>query len=168
MPLFTPRLMIDKMIDLDESFFASIGCKAVLLDVDNTMTTHDNPVPASGVTEWLDRMKMAGIRFIIVSNNNEERVAPFAKLIGVDFVSKGAKPLPKGYREACRRLGVQPEETAAIGDQIFTDMIGGNLLGAYTVLTVPYKYESTFFFKLKRFFEKPFIAAYKRRVAKKK
>ena len=154
------------MIDLDESFFESIGCKAVLLDVDNTMTTHDNPVPAEGVVEWLERMKLAGIRFVIVSNNNKERVMPFAKLIGVDFVSKGAKPLPKGYKRACERLKIKPCEAVAIGDQIFTDIIGGNLLGAYTVLTVPYKYEDTLFFKFKRLMEKPFIASYKRKAAK--
>lgn len=154
------------MIDLDEDFFASLGCKAVLLDVDNTMTTHDNPVPAEGVVEWLERMKNAGIRFIVVSNNSEERVAPFAKLIEVDFVSKGAKPLPKGYRIACERLDIKPCEAVAIGDQIFTDIIGGNLLGAYTVLTVPYKYEDTLFFKFKRLMEKPFIAFYKRKAAK--
>lgn len=167
MPLFKPRLMADKMIDLDIDFFRSVGCKAILLDVDNTMTTHDNPTPAEGVIEWIDEMKSHGLKLIIVSNNSAERVAPFAEKIGLDFVAKGAKPLAKGFREACRRIDVKPKEAVAIGDQIYTDIIGGNLLGAYTVLTVPYELEDKAFFKVKRFLEKPVIASYKRKAKRK-
>ncbi len=166
MPLLKPRLMVDKMIELDIDFFRSVGCKAILLDVDNTMTTHDNPIPATGVTEWIDTMKSHGLKLIIVSNNSAERVAPFADKIGVDFVAKGAKPLAKGFREACKRIDVSPKEAVAVGDQIFTDIIGGNLLGAYTVLTVPYELENKAFFKFKRAMEKPVIASYKRKAKK--
>ncbi len=167
MPLLKPRLMVDKMIDLDMEFFRAIGCKAILLDVDNTMTTHDNPTPAYGVIEWIDKMKSNGLNLIIVSNNSAERVAPFAEKIGLDFVAKGAKPLAKGFKEACRRIGVKPKEAVAIGDQIYTDIIGGNLLGAYTILTVPYELEDKAFFKFKRAMEKPVIASYKRKAKKK-
>ncbi len=167
MPLFKPCFMADKMIDLDIDFFRDLGCKALLLDVDNTMTTHDNPTPAEGVIEWIDRMKSYGLKLIIVSNNYPERVSPFAEKIGLDFVARGAKPLAKGYKEACRRLGIKPKEAVAIGDQIYTDIIGGNLLGAYTVLTVPYEAENKIFFKVKRFLEKPVIASYKRKEKKK-
>ncbi len=167
MPLLKPCLMVDKMIDLDMDFFRSVGCKAILLDVDNTMTTHDNPTPAEGVMEWIDSMKNNGLKLIIVSNNSAERVAPFAEKIGLDFVAKGAKPLAKGFKEACRRIGVKPKEAVAIGDQIYTDIIGGNLLGAYTVLTVPYELEDKAFFKFKRALEKPVIASYRRKAARK-
>lgn len=167
MPLFKPCFMTDKMIDLDIEFFRSLGCKAILLDVDNTMTTHDNPTPAEGVVEWIESMKDNGLKLIIVSNNSAERVAPFAEKIGLDFVAKGAKPLAKGFREACSRIGVKPREAVAIGDQIYTDIIGGNLLGAYTILTVPYELEDKAFFKVKRFLEKPVIASYKRKVKRK-
>ncbi len=167
MPLLKPCLMVDKMIDLDMEFFRSVGCKAILLDVDNTMTTHDNPTPAQGVMEWIDSMKNNGLKLIIVSNNSAERVAPFAEKIGLDFVAKGAKPLAKGFKEACRRIGVKPKEAVAIGDQIYTDIIGGNLLGAYTVLTVPYELEDKAFFKFKRAMEKPVISSYRRKAARK-
>ncbi len=167
MPLLKPRLMVDKMIDLDMDFFRSVGCKAILLDVDNTMTTHDNPTPAEGVMEWIDSKKNNGLKLIIVSNNSAERVAPFAQKIGLDFVAKGAKPLAKGFKEACRRIDVKPKEAVAIGDQIYTDIIGGNLLGAYTVLTVPYELEDKAFFKFKRALEKPVIASYRRKTARK-
>lgn len=163
MPLFAPRLMLGKMIDITPELLRSLGISALLLDIDNTMTTHDNPVPAGGVTEWIALMKGEGFALVVVSNNSEERVAPFADLIGLDFVSHGRKPLPSGFRTACQRLGIKPREAAVVGDQIFTDILGGNLLGAYTILTEPYELEEMPFFKVKRALEKPVIRGYKRR-----
>ena len=163
MPLFAPRLMLGKMIDITPELLRTLGIEALLLDIDNTMTTHDNPVPAPGVAEWIERMKAEGFTLVVVSNNSEERVAPFAQLIGLDFVSKGRKPLPSGFRKACRRLGIEPRHAAVVGDQIFTDILGGNLLGAYTILTEPYQLEAMPFFKVKRALEKPVIRGYRRR-----
>lgn len=163
MPLLSPRLMSGKMIDLTPALLRELGITALLLDVDNTMTTHDNPVPAEGVVEWISRMKAEGFSLIIVSNNSEERVRPFADLVGLDFVSKGRKPLPGGFRRACERLGISPRKAAVVGDQIYTDILGGNLLGAYTILTEPYQPEDTSFFRLKRRLERPVIRGYRRR-----
>ena len=150
MALFKPRMQVGKMIDLTPEQLRDAGIKALLLDIDNTMTTHDNPVPAEGVTEWIERMKSQGFLLMVVSNNTGERVSRFSDLLGLDYEVKAAKPLPYGFRRACGRLGVKPEEAAVIGDQLFTDMLGGNLLGAYTVLTEPYEPESMTFFKFKR------------------
>lgn len=150
MAFFKPRMRIGKMTDLTPEMLRSAGIRALLLDIDNTMTTHDNPVPAEGVREWLDRMKAEGFLLMIVSNNNGERVRKFSGLLGLDFEGKARKPLPTGFRRACRRLGIRPKEAAVIGDQIFTDIIGGNLLGAYTIMTELYEPEPMLFFKFKR------------------
>ena len=150
MALFKPKMRIGKMIDLTPQILNDAGVRALLLDIDNTMTTHDNPVPADGVTEWIEMMKSEGFLLMVVSNNTGERVSRFSNLLGLDYEVKAAKPLPYGFRRACDRLGIRPEEAAVIGDQLFTDMMGGNLLGAYTVLTEPYELESMKFFKFKR------------------
>ena len=150
MALFKPKMRIDKMIDITPEMLNAVGIKALLLDIDNTMTTHDNPVPAEGVTEWIARMKSQGFMLMVVSNNNGERVSKFSDLLELDYEVKAGKPLPSGFKRACARLGVRPKDVAVIGDQLFTDMLGGNLLGAYTVLTEPYELESMKFFKFKR------------------
>ena len=69
MALFKPRMRVGKMIDLTPEQLRDAGIKALLLDIDNTMTTHDNPVPAEGVTEWIERMKSQGFLLMVVSNN---------------------------------------------------------------------------------------------------
>ena len=150
MAFFKPKMRIDKMIHITPEMMNSVGAKALLLDIDNTMTTHDNPVPAEGVREWIDRMKSQGFSLMVVSNNNGERVRKFSELLGLAFEGSAKKPLPTGFRRACKRLGIKPVESAVVGDQLFTDMLGGNLLGAYTVLTEPYELESMKFFKIKR------------------
>lgn len=150
MALFKPKMRIDKMIDITPEMLFTFGIKALLLDIDNTMTTHDNPVPAEGVPEWIIRMKSLGFMLMVVSNNNGERVRKFSELLGLEFEGSAKKPLPFGFRHACNRLGIKPNEAAVVGDQLFTDMLGGNLLGAYTVLTEPYELESMKFFKIKR------------------
>ena len=111
------------------------GAKAVLIDADNTLAFHDSQQPYPGVTGWIKDIIAAGIPMIIISNNSAERVRPFAESLGLPFIEKSAKPLPKGFRRACARLGVSQRETAVIGDQIFTDVVGGNLIGAKVFLT---------------------------------
>lgn len=150
MAIFKPKMRIGKMIDLTPEMLRGAGVGALLLDIDNTMTTHDNPVPADGVTEWIDFMKSQGFLMMIVSNNNGERVRKFSELLDLEFEGNAKKPLPLGFRRACERLRVKPKETAVIGDQIFTDIIGGNLLGAFTIMTEIYEPEPMSFFKFKR------------------
>lgn len=154
MALFKPRKRIRKMIEITPDLLHAAGVKALLLDIDNTMTTHNNPMPADGVTEWIEKMKSAGFKMMVVSNNNGERVRKFSELVGLEFEGAAKKPLPSGFKRACLRLGIRPNEAAVVGDQIFTDILGGNLMGAYTMLTVPYQLESSKLFKIKRFFER--------------
>lgn len=130
------------------------GAKAVLIDADNTLAFHDSQQPYPGVTGWIKNIIAAGIPMIIISNNSAERVRPFAESLGLPFIEKSAKPLPKGFRRACERLGVSPRETAVIGDQIFTDVVGGNLIGAKVFLTEPLGPETDGFIKFKRHLEK--------------
>ena len=102
-------------------------------------------------------MKAAGIKLLIVSNNHAPRVTPFAEMLGLDFVPEGAKPLPKGYNIAVKKFGMPKNTVCAIGDQIFTDILGANLAGIKSIFVYPIEFESGFFFKIKRFFERPLL-----------
>ena len=157
MPLLYPELLRNRITDITLEDLRALGVKGLLLDVDNTLTTHNNPVPAEGVPEWIRTMQEAGLTLTILSNNYRERVEPFAKQLGLPFVSMAAKPLPFGVGRACRKLKIRRKETALIGDQIFTDMICGNLAGVYTVLVEPYELETTRSFRIRRRLEKPVI-----------
>lgn len=153
MGIFKPNYFYDKIWDIPVSFLIENNFKCLLLDVDNTLTTHDNPEPRQEAITWLNEVKKAGIIPVVVSNNTEPRVAPFAKRIGAEFVSHAKKPLDKGTKEAVKLTGISKKQMLVIGDQIFTDILFGKWSGVKTVLVEPFELEEMPFFKVKRFFE---------------
>lgn len=155
--LFRPTAAFRRVTDITPSFLRKFKIKGLILDLDNTLTTHDNPKPADGVLDWIGVMKNEHIKLIIVSNNHPPRVKPFADMLGLEFVSEGRKPLSKGFREAAGRLGLKKPEIAAVGDQIYTDVLGANLARLKCLYVSPIEHEKTFFFKLKRKLEIPFL-----------
>jgi len=148
-----------KTVHITPAFLKKHGIKGLILDVDNTLTTHDHPVPAEGIPEWIATMKKSGIKLMIVSNNRAERVKPFAEMLGLDFVSKGAKPMKKGYVRAMEKMGLSPSETAAVGDQLFTDIWGANFSKVTSIFVQPIEPEGKKerFIRFKRVIEKPFL-----------
>lgn len=159
---FIPDIMIDKIWDIDDNIIDKFKIKGFILDIDNTLTNHNDPVPDERVLKWLSDIKNKNMPLIIVSNNREERVSKFADNLSLPFVYKAGKPKSKGLLQALSIMGISKEETAVIGDQIFTDILGGNSAGMITVLVAPFYAEKMLFFKIKRFFEKPFIKLYKK------
>lgn len=159
--IFRPTYVFKSVTDIEFDFLKEKNIKGLILDLDNTLTTHNNPHPAEKVTDWIDDMKKSGIKMMIVSNNNAERVIPFAQNLGLDFVPNGRKPLATGFKKAQAIMNIPFSEIAIVGDQIFTDILGANLKRVRTIYVHPIELESGFFFKMKRFFEKPFIRKFK-------
>ena len=154
MSVLKPQYRFNCILDITAEDLKSAGAKLVLLDADNTLSLHGSQEPLSGVTEWIEEIRKSGINLVIVSNNSRDRIKPFADKLGLAFVYKSAKPLPKGFKKACNMFGVSSKESAVIGDQIFTDVLGGNLIGAKVFLTEPLGPETNNFIKFKRRIEK--------------
>ncbi|MCL2077424.1 MAG: YqeG family HAD IIIA-type phosphatase [Oscillospiraceae bacterium] len=126
------------------------GLRGLILDLDNTLSMHGSPAAEEGVAEWLSDMRRLGISMIVVSNNTEKRVAPLAKELGLKFIPFGCKPLTFGIKKAIKSLRLPKKNIAVVGDQIFTDIIGGNLSGVTTILVEPFYMESGKLFRFKR------------------
>ncbi len=154
MAIFKPRYRFSNILEITPEEIKNSGAKAALVDADNTLSLHDSQEPYPGVLEWIRKTVESGIPVIIISNNSKERIAPFADRLGVPYIEKSAKPLPKGFLKACKRVGIKPGEAAVIGDQIFTDVVGGNLIGAKVFLTEPLGPDTDRFIKIKRRIEK--------------
>ncbi|GHU51841.1 hypothetical protein FACS1894132_00160 [Clostridia bacterium] len=155
--MFEATVAVYTVCQITPQLLKSMDVSGLLLDLDNTLTTHDNHMPAKGVPQWIDEMKQHGFGLIIVSNNCEERVKPFASMLGLPFVSGGKKPLSKGFNEAQKRLDIPFKNLAVVGDQIFTDILGANLKHLKSIYVDPIEHEGTPFFKLKRRLEIPFL-----------
>jgi HAD superfamily phosphatase (TIGR01668 family) len=114
------------------------GIKGLIIDLDNTMTPWNDVKVGPKVAEWFVKVKTAGIKACVVSNNKKrKRVAVVAERIGIPFVFRAAKPRERAFRAGMKILGTGYGDTAVIGDQLFTDILGGNRLGLFTILVTP-------------------------------
>lgn len=163
MSLLYPRLAVKRVTGIQPQLLKKHGIRALLLDADNTLTTHNNPHPAPEVLGWLDKMRANGIKLVIVSNNHHRRIRPFAAKLGLAFTANACKPLPFGFARTAKELGLAPRQTAVVGDQIFTDILGGNLYGAYTILVEPMQPEQGPLFRFKRKAEEMVLRRYRAR-----
>jgi HAD superfamily phosphatase (TIGR01668 family) len=155
--MIKPFAVFESVWDIPAAFFRENGIKAVLLDIDNTLSTHNDKTPFPQALVWIDEMKAAGILLLLVSNNHPPRIAPFAEKIGLPFVAEAKKPLSSGYKKALRQLGLKKSEVCAVGDQIFTDIIGANLFGIKSVFVFPKEPEKSLPFRIKRAIERPLL-----------
>lgn len=160
--LLWPDEMFHRIYEIPASFLQEKGVRTILLDVDNTLTTHDNPVPHEKILSWLETMREAGFRLMILSNNTPQRVAPFAEGLGLEYIADAHKPLSGPLKKALSRMGGEMKSTVLIGDQIFTDILCGNLAGCLSVLVEPMELEPMPQFKLKRFLERPILWLYRK------
>ncbi len=154
MSIFKADYFYNRIWDISTDFLEREEIKCVLLDVDNTLTTHDNPDIHPLAQKWLDSINSVGIIPVVISNNIEARVAPFADKIGAKYVCHAQKPKPKGIIEAEKITGISKSCMLMIGDQIFTDVLCGKFSKIKTALVEPFELEDMPFFKVKRFLEK--------------
>ena len=104
------------------------------------------------------------MKIAIVSNSKNTRLIRFCETYGLDYIRKAYKPRPKGLKECMARFHFLPEESALVGDQIFTDIVAANLAGVTPIL-VDAIHNHTFWLKARGALELPFrFLARKRRL----
>jgi hypothetical protein len=123
--------------DIDLDALRERGVDTLLVDLDNTLLPRNSEEVTQFALDWAALVAEKGFRVCVVSNNWHERVASVAHALGFELVAKALKPLPFAFLIALRRLGSRRRAAAVVGDQMFTDIAGGKLLGMTTVLVTP-------------------------------
>jgi len=113
--------------------------------------------PDDNLVSYIKALKESGIKVTIVSNARKERVEEFCKSLDIDYVYKALKPFSRGFNLAIKKMNLPRENVAIVGDQLFTDILGGNLSKIHTILIKPIDLNEPFPVRLKRIFEKPFL-----------
>lgn len=136
--LLAPRQFLDHIFFLDLVALQERGIRGIIVDLDNTLVAWNRGGAAPGeVADWLATVRQRGFEACILSNNYPERVAAFSDRLPVPAIHRAGKPRRGGFRRAMELMGTTPAETAVVGDQVFTDILGGNRLGLHTILVVP-------------------------------
>ncbi len=151
---FLPDQHVKSIFDISPNGLKEKGVKAIITDLDNTLVEWDRPNATPKLVKWFEEMKKNEILITIVSNNNEERVKAFSDPLGIPFIFQARKPLAGAFNKAISQMGVKKEESVVIGDQLLTDVLGGNRSGFHTILVVPVAKTDGFFTKFNRQIER--------------
>ena len=158
-----PDLYCDDIYGITAEYIKEKGIEAVILDIDNTLVPYEIAEPTDEVRAWLTSLTEAGIKVAFVSNNHAPRVEKFNESLGYPAFPDSGKPFKKACRAAMEAMGSRPDNTAIIGDQVFTDVLAGRNAGLKAAFLVkPIKDKTNLFFKTKRLMEVPVLKKYKR------
>ena len=130
--LITPEYVFKDVTHITPEFLAGKGIRALVLDIDNTLTADRSQELPDEVAGWLAQMKEAGIGLTIVSNGAEKRVRPFAEKLGLAYLYRSAKPLPFALM-----VGVNRKQMAMVGDQLYADRMAAALYGILGLMVIP-------------------------------
>lgn len=135
--MLAPDFYVQDVFGMDLGLLTAQGVDTLLVDLDNTLLARNSGEVTHAARQWVARAKAAGFELCLVSNNWHERVSGVARDLDVELVAKAVKPLPFAFLIALRKLGSTRRRSATVGDQLFTDVLGGKLLGMKTVMVVP-------------------------------
>ena len=97
-----------------------------------------------------------------MSNNTEDRVVRFNQHLKVFAIHKSGKPRTKGFKRALELMNLSKDQVAIVGDQVFTDVYGGNKMGVKTILVQPVSDKDEWMTKIKRGLERKVIKLYEK------
>ena len=133
-----PRGVYPSVTAISPQALAEKGVKLVLADLDNTLVPYKVTEVPPAVAAWKEELEAHGIELFLLSNSRKPgRAQKFAEKLGIPYQGHSGKPKKAGYRKAMERMGVSPEQTVMVGDQIFTDTLGANNAGVTPLLVEP-------------------------------
>lgn len=157
-----PDLYVNSIYEIDLEYLKKNGKKVLLMDIDNTMVGNFVREPSKELIEWVEKVKSYNLELCILSNAKKERVLKFNKDLNLNFICKASKPTQQGYKKACDILNCKKNEMVMVGDQIFTDVLGGNIFDILTILVKPIDKKELWYIRVKRLPEKIVLHFYKK------
>ncbi len=166
--LIYPNKYIKRVEEITIEMLQKNKIKALILDIDNTLIDYEENMEES-VKQWAKDLKGQGTKLIILSNTNKKsKVEKVAKTLEIPYIYFAKKPLKSGFKKAKEQLKENEEHIAVVGDQIFTDIIGGNRCKMFTILVEPIKEKDFWYTAWKRPIENKIKNNFKQKQTKEK
>lgn len=134
---YMPDFAVEAVYDLTVSSLQAHGIKAVLVDLDNTLIAWNKPDGTPEMKQWLNDLRDAGIRIIVVSNNTKKRVQRAVEKFGIDYIYWALKPFTFGIDRAMQEFHYEKNEVVMVGDQLMTDIRAAHRAGVRSILVKP-------------------------------
>ena len=156
-----PKLFVDGIDKIDIDKLKEMGIKGIAFDIDNTLVPNRGNVLSERIESWLKKAELSGIKCYLMSNNTKRRVAEIGELLNMEGICWSMKPLKRSYLKVAKILGLRPSEMCVVGDQLFTDILGANYAGMYSILVTPLSGKEGITVRFKRHIEKIVMKGYK-------
>ncbi|HYH04514.1 MAG TPA: YqeG family HAD IIIA-type phosphatase [Bacillota bacterium] len=132
-----PKLQAGSVLELNLTQLRERGIAGIIFDLDNTLVEWKQDHLTPEVIAFIQQLKELGFKMAILSNALEHRVEAVARMLDIPYISRAVKPRKSPFRKAMDLMQTTPETTAVVGDQIFTDILGGNRMKLYTIWISP-------------------------------
>ncbi|MFE1243828.1 YqeG family HAD IIIA-type phosphatase [Fictibacillus sp. NPDC058756] len=160
---FLPDQHVQNILDITPEMLVERGVKGIITDLDNTLVEWDRPEATPELIKWFTSIKEKGILITIVSNNTQQRVKSFSEPVGIPFIYSARKPMTKAFKRALKDMKLKNQQVVVIGDQLLTDVLGGNRIGLHTILVVPVASSDGFWTRFNRKIERIILSWMKRK-----
>ncbi len=158
-----PTYIYNKVEDIPYSLIEENNIRLIILDMDNTLIDNKH-IYTKSLKKWSKEMKKKGITLYILSNSPFGKVVQkVAKDLGMKYLYNANKPFLKGYIKIQELTNMKKENIIMVGDQLFTDVWGGNRFGIKTILVKPIKKQETFLSSVKRPLERVILKHYQKK-----
>ena len=154
MDKFIPDMYQKSIYHINYEELKHDGIKCLLFDLDNTCVPYTAKMPTKRLIEFFENLKDMGFKVIIFSNASKKRLKPFKNTLIVDCSARSGKPSPKKFNKILQKFNYELSEVVIIGDQLFTDIYGGNRVGIKTILVNPMSSKDMFLTSIVRIFER--------------
>ena len=145
-----PKLYYKNVQSVDIAELKEHGVKGIAIDIDNTLIDYKQEV-SDDVAKWVDDVRNSDIKICILSNsNNKAKVTKVANRLNLDYIMLAKKPLKCGFKKVLKKLDMEPASVASIGDQVFTDVLGANMMNMVSVYVEPINKKEYWYTKWKR------------------
>lgn len=150
------------LTDLTPAMLQRNGIRLLMMDFDNTIVPYTTDIPTSQMLQWISTMQQNGIELCVVSNSKNERVPRFCRQYGLRCITHAGKPFGRGISQCLSQFDIPAGQSALVGDQIYTDVLGANLAGVRSIL-ISAIHNHTIWLKLRHILEIPIILIAKER-----
>lgn len=133
---FIPDIYQESIFTINYKKLKKNGIKCLLFDLDNTISPAKEVVFCKKTKKLFDELKK-DFKIILFSNNFPKRVSKFGNYYDVDVACVSLKPFSCKYRSILKKYHLKRSEVASIGDQLLTDIQGGNKMNITTILVNP-------------------------------
>lgn len=152
--LLQPDLYVRSLRDIPLPALKARGICGLIIDLDNTVIEWGRATLNRDIYRWFLELKKQDLKACLVSNNRDVRVQKIAAYLGIPGISRAGKPRRRAFYKAMAVMKTEINNTAVIGDQVFTDVLGGNRSGLFTILVVPLSRKEFIGTRLVRYLEK--------------